>query len=190
VAIRAAVPGFPADGDRSPRRMKPMAVAPGKGRAAGKVAAAAADAAEVPEGKGRFLLVPEHAGFRHRGIDLASVVEGLAELHLEEGLRMNADDMARLGVEPGGAVTINIDGVRHDGGTAGAVQLVLAARPDPDCPRGAVYASGLELWGGPTRPVRIRVSAGDRSRPARPPRAAAAGRARPRARGGEHVQGR
>ena len=190
-AIRAAVPGFPAEGDRSPRRMKPMAAARGKGRVAGKAAATAGEtAAESPEGKGRFLLVPEHAGFRHRGIDLPRVVEGLAELHLEEGLRMNADDMARLGVEPGGAVTINVDGARHDDGAAGSVRLVLAARPDPDCPRGAVYASGLELWGGPTRPVRICVSAGDRSRSARPPRVAVAGAARSRARGGEHVQGR
>ena len=189
--IRAAAPGFPAEGDRSPRQMKPMAAAPGKGRAAGKAVVAASDAAaEVPEGKGRFLLIPEHAGFRHRGIDLAGVVEGLDELHLEEGLRMNVDDMAGLGVEPGGAVTINVDGARLEGGKSGAVRLVLAAHPDPDCPRGAVYASGMELWGGPTRPVRIRVSAGDRSRPARSPRAATVGGARSRSRGGEHVQGR
>ena len=38
------------------------------------------------------------------------MVEGLGDLHLEEGLRMSPDDMAGLGVEPGGTVTVSQDG--------------------------------------------------------------------------------
>jgi predicted molibdopterin-dependent oxidoreductase YjgC len=165
-AIRAEVPSFPAELDRAPRRMTPIA-APTE---------AAVDAAQ---GKGRFLLVQEHASFRHRGIDLAGVVEGLGELHLEEGLRMNPDDIVRLGVEPGDSVTVSL----------GDFDLVLAVRPDPDCPRHAVYVSRIEAWGAlPGRaglaplshltgqPLRVRVAAGDRSRA--------------RARGGEHVPDR
>jgi formate dehydrogenase alpha subunit len=157
-AIRAEVPGFPPEQDRAPRRMTPMA-APAE--------TADETASEPTEGKGRFLLVQEHASFRHRGIDLAGVVEGLGELHLEEGLRMNPDDLSRLGVEPGGMLTV----------TLGDLQLVLPARQDPDCPRGAVYVSRPEALGAlagrgalepfsrlPARPVRVRVTAGDRSR--------------------------
>ena len=68
------------------------------------MAAPAQAADDALGGRGRFVLVQEHAGFRHRGIDLAGVVEGLGELHLEEGLRMNPDDIAGLGLEPGGGV--------------------------------------------------------------------------------------
>jgi len=128
-AMRADVPGFPAEQDRTRRRMSPMTT---KGRAARR---GAGD--DGIGGKGRFVLVSERASFRHRGIDLAAVVEGLGELHLEEGLRMNPDDMARLGVEPGGAVTVSADGV----------EAVLAARADPDCPRGAAYVTGPQTWG-------------------------------------------
>ncbi len=96
-------------------------------------------------GRGRFVLVVEHSSLRHRGIDLADVVEGLGELHLEEGLAMNPDDLARLGVEPGGAVTVGLDGI----------DLVRAARPDPDCPRGAAYLVCDEAWEGPSQPVRV-----------------------------------
>jgi formate dehydrogenase alpha subunit len=182
-AIRAEVPGFPAESDRAPRRMTPIAASPRT--AAGAHARTARDAPtedDGPGGHGRFVLVPEHAFFRHRGIDLAGVVEGLGELHLEEGLRMSPEDVARLGVERGGAVTVSVDGL----------DLVLAARPDPDCPRGAVYISITEAWGGlagregqaaleslarlPARPVRVRVRAGDRTR-ARAPK-------------GDHVPGR
>ena len=67
---------------------------------------------------------------------------------------MNPDDLARLGVEPGGAVTVGLDGS----------DLVLAARPDPDCPRGAAYLVRDEAWEGPARPVRVSIRAGDRSR--------------------------
>ena len=92
-------------------------------------------------GRGRFVLVTEHASLRHRGIDLATVVEGLGELHLEEGVAMNPDDLARLGVEPGGVVTVGLDGS----------DLVRAARPDPDCPRGAAYLVRDEPWEGRSR---------------------------------------
>ena len=161
-AIRDRVPGFPAEGDRSPRRMTPLrtpsvTAGDGDGDWAAAGAAGLAEAAQKPAGKGRFILIPEPAAFRHRGADLADVVEGLGELRLEEGLRMNPDDLARLGVEADGPVTILLDG--HD--------LVLAARRDPACPRGACYLSRMPAWDGPLRPVRVRVSAGDRSRRSR-----------------------
>ena len=153
-AIHREVPGFPAEPDRAPRRMTPMA-------------ADAQTAADALGGRGRFVLVQEHAGFRHRGIDLAGVVEGLGELHLEEGLRMNPDDIARLGVEPGGPVTVSL----------GGLDMVLDAQADPDCPPGALYVSRAEALGAlagrgvleplahlPAAPLRVRVAAGYRSR--------------------------
>ncbi len=155
-AIRAELPGFPQRGDRAPRRMTPL---PPRRRAR-------PSAAEPTPGRGRFTLVPERAGFRHRGVDLSAVVEGLGELGLEDGVRMNPADLARLGVEPGGLVTIWLDGER----------VQSAVRPDPGCPRGAVYATRVAAWGGlrpgtrldalsrlPARPFRVRVAAGDRS---------------------------
>jgi hypothetical protein len=122
--------------------------------------------------------VSERPSFRHRGIDLATVVEGLGELHLDEGLRMSPDDIAGLGIAPGDQVTVSlacVDGERVD--------LVLATRADPDCPRGAVYVTRVEAWGGPAgaaarptpeqfsrlpaQPLRVDVRAGDRTRRAR-----------------------
>jgi predicted molibdopterin-dependent oxidoreductase YjgC len=146
-AIRAEVPGFPAEHDRSPRRMTPATAAQTKAEVDGESLA----------GAGRFILVPERAAFRHRGIDLADVVEGLGELHLEEGLRMCPDDLERLGVGAGGVVTVRTDGSDH----------VIAARPDPDCPRGAAYVTWREAWGASTRPLRVRISAGDQARSSR-----------------------
>jgi formate dehydrogenase (NADP+) alpha subunit len=153
-AIRREVPGFPAEPDRAPRRMAP-------------IAAPAEAAGDALAGRGRFVLVQEHAGFRHRGIDLAGVVEGLGELHLEEGLRMHPDDIAGLGLQPGGAVTVSL----------GSLDIVLDAQADPDCPRGAVYVSRAEALGAlagrgvleplahlPATPMRVRVAAGYRSR--------------------------
>jgi hypothetical protein len=110
-----------------------------------------------PPGRGRFVLVPEPAAFRHRGVDLATVVEGLGELHLEDGLRMHPDDLVRVGVEPGELLTVAADGV----------DLVLPARADAACPRGAAYITSAPGWPGPVRPVRARVSAGDRARSSR-----------------------
>jgi predicted molibdopterin-dependent oxidoreductase YjgC len=182
-AIRAEVPGFPAELDRRPRTMTPIAdkAAPAAGAAAANAVAAStvtvggkAPSGGTPAaddglaGRGRFVLIVEHASLRHRGIDLAGVVEGLGELHLEEGLAMNPDDLARLGVGPGGAVTVGLDGI----------DLVRAARPDPDCPRGAAYLVCGEAWEGPSRPVRVTIRAGERrsrgSRPAARVRATAA----------------
>jgi predicted molibdopterin-dependent oxidoreductase YjgC len=146
-AIRAEVPGFSAEGDRAPRRMSPFV--------AGAATGVARPAAKAP--RGRFTIVLEHASFRHRGVDLAAVVEGLAELHLEEGVGLHPDDLARLGVEPGGELTVRLDGT----------DLVLAARPDAECPRGAAYLVRDETWQGSWRPARGSVLAGDRSRKGR-----------------------
>jgi formate dehydrogenase alpha subunit len=150
-AIRAEVPGFPRDGDRTRRRMTPL---PRRRRPAEVVA----------PGRGSFTLVPERASFRHRGTDLSAVVEGLGELDLERGVRMHPGDLDRLGVGPGGNVGIDLGG-----------DLVVApARPDPSCPRGAVYAVRVTAWGGlaagdrlealtrlPARPLRVRVTGAD-----------------------------
>jgi hypothetical protein len=141
------------------------------------------------------VLIPERAGFRHRGSDLAGAVEGLGELRLEDGLRMCPDDLERLGVAAGGAVTVHLDGR----------DLVTVARPDADCPRGSVYATRVEAWGGlappmsldpparlaalsrlPAQPLRVRVTAGDRTH-----RRGPAGRRPPtQARKEEHGPGR
>ncbi len=151
-AIRAEVPGFPAELDRAPRRLSPVAVS-----AMGAAGPAGPAAPIVPVHSGRFTIVLEHASFRHRGIDLAGVVEGLAELHLEAGVGLHPDDLARLGVEPGGELTVRLDGT----------DLVLAARSDPDCPRGAAYLVRDESWQGSWRPARGAVLAGDRVRKGR-----------------------
>jgi hypothetical protein len=94
-------------------------------------------------------------------------VEGLGELHLEEGLRMNPDDIAGLGIEPGQAVTVSL----------GGLDMVLDAQSDPDCLPGALYVSRAEALGAlagrgvleplahlPATPVKVRVAAGYRSR--------------------------
>ncbi len=192
-AIRAEVPGFAAEGDRRPRAMAPIGpragsspgapsadVAAGAEQLAGTGAAAGSDdgSGDGLAGRGRFVLVTEHASLRHRGIDLATVVEGLGELHLEEGLAMNPDDLVRLGVEPGGVVTVGLDGS----------DLVRAAHPDPDCPRGAAYLVRDEPWEGRSRPLRVSIRAGDRSRATRPARRAPVAAAGPRAgaKGGGH----
>ena len=156
-AIRIDVPEFAAELDRSPRRMTPIAP-DASSTAAGLESDDAGRGPSVrPQeglaGHGRFILISEQASFRHRGIDLADVVEGLGELHLEEGLAMNPDDLARLGVEEGGTVTVTLDGG----------DLVCAVRSDPECPRGAAFLARDELWEWSTHPVRVRIRAGDRS---------------------------
>ncbi|HUK78196.1 MAG TPA: molybdopterin-dependent oxidoreductase [Thermoleophilia bacterium] len=179
-AIRGEVAGFPDEADRRPRAMTPLAAASPRRAAVARGAAAARGPAAAPgsdgpapgageglPGRGRFVLVIEHASFRHRGFDLAGVVEGLGELHLEEGLALHPADLARLGVEAGGELTVGLDGA----------ELVLAARPDPDCPRGAAYLWRDETWQGGWRPVRVGIRAGDRSRRPRPARRAPAPRA-------------
>jgi len=91
-----------------------------------------------PRTKGGFVLVAEHAGFRHRGIDLTAVVEGLSDLKLEEGLRMNPHDMEELGIPAGGLVEVSLTGTT----------VSLAARPDPECPSGAAFFFRVEARGG------------------------------------------
>jgi formate dehydrogenase (NADP+) alpha subunit len=157
-AIREELPGYPGEGDRGPRRMTALD---------GARPPAAAGAGERHRGRGCFLLVPEPSTFRHRGIDLGGVVEGLGELRPEHGLRMNADDLAGLGVKPGEVVTIETGGAR----------IAVPARADPGCPRGAVYATQVQAWGGradgdaspafellsrlPATPVKVTVTAGE-----------------------------
>ncbi len=164
VAIRREVEDFPAEHDRSARRLPPLA--PGERQKwRGRAERRKGDTSEALAGSGRFVLVPEPAAFRHRGFDLADVVEGLAELRLEAGLRLNPDDLARLGVQPGEVVTVSLETA---GG--GRVARVLEARLDPDCPRGAAYVSQPAADLPLARPVRVRISAGDRSRAKARPR--------------------
>jgi hypothetical protein len=169
--VNAELPQFPVEPDRQPRRMAYVDGAAGRGKA-GPAPAGGTDADDEhgPAGSGRFLLVPERAGFRHRGIDLAGVVEGLGELRLEEGLRLCPDDMERLCVCDGDPVTVRIWAPRR-------MTVVLPAGSDPGCPRGAAFVTLFDAWGArpedevsealsrlPSRPVRVRISAGDRTR--------------------------
>jgi formate dehydrogenase alpha subunit len=148
--IRAAVPGFPAEGDRTPRRMEPL----------GRLAAGLPTADRT--GDGGFMLAAEPAGYRHRGIDIASKVGGLRELGLEEGFRMNPDDLEALALRPGDSISVSVDGGPS---AAGPV------RGDAECPRGVVcftrpvVLGGLEhrrelapLYGLLRTPVRVSVA--------------------------------
>ncbi len=116
--IHDTVPQFPAAADREPRRLKT-----GNEMAIGKKN-------KAPSGEGEFLLVVQTGGFQHRGTDLSGVVEGLGELGLERDLRMNPDDMKRLGIDSGAQVVVSFDGRK----------LEIASKADPDCRPGAVYA--------------------------------------------------
>ena len=147
-AIRAELPEWPAEDDRSRRRPARPAGAGRASRPSRGPGRAPFKAADLP-GRGRFVLVPEPSAFRHRGIDLADVVEGLGELGLERGLRMSPSDLDHLGVGPGGEVTVALDGT----------EIVLAARPDPACPRGAAYVTRDAGWSAPSGPVRVRIRA-------------------------------
>jgi predicted molibdopterin-dependent oxidoreductase YjgC len=137
--IHSAVPGFPEKADRTPRVMRPFDT---------PVAASA----PVAAGDGDFLVIAKPRGYRHRGIDLSAKVGGLKELALEEGFRMNPDDMKQLGLEAGDRVRLSFD---HDGaGPAGTV------KPDVECPARAVLCS-CPVWPGESGsgplPRRVRV---------------------------------
>ncbi|MFH0785464.1 MAG: molybdopterin-dependent oxidoreductase [Pseudomonadota bacterium] len=147
--IHQTIPNFPATADRKPRRMT-----------AGNEPILDRNNWE-PAGKGDFLLMVEYGGFQHRNNDLATVVEGLGELVLEQGLRINPDDLSRLGAEAGGSLLVTLDGRT----------LELQAKEDPDCPTGTVYAyrplnfGGLHAWQGeqffadlPSNPVRVSLT--------------------------------
>lgn len=126
--IRKAVPNFPAGINRRPRRMISVDGPEKEKRAAEKAP------------RGGFLLVARPGGYRHRGIDIASKVGGLKELALEEGFRMNPDDLDSLGLRGGDSVTLAYDGGRNV--TAGPVKA------DEECPRGVVYFTRPVVFGG------------------------------------------
>lgn len=90
--------------------------------------------------RGTHLLVALPGAYRHRGIDMASKVEGLHELGLEEGLRMHPDDLKALGLRDGGAVAISWNG--------GEVRVRGPVRADEEAPRGVVYFTRPAVWGG------------------------------------------
>jgi formate dehydrogenase (NADP+) alpha subunit len=149
--ISAVIPGFPHEADRKPRRMKPL----------GEPLRTAGTGARTADGD--FWLVAEPAGYRHRGIDIASKVGGLCELALEEGFRMHPEDLESLGLADGDSVR-----VIWDDESAGATAAVKA---EPECSRGAVYftrriiqgglkpAGGMAPLRGLTRnPARVRIS--------------------------------
>ena len=124
--ISRSVAGFPATPDRRPRRFKPAENIPWD-----KPAPAA------PSKDGLRLIV-EPGGFRHRGVDLSSVVEGLSELGLEEAFRLHPEDMQKLGLRSGDFIQVEMDGWA----------ATAPVRPDADCYRGAVYIHRPLALGG------------------------------------------
>jgi predicted molibdopterin-dependent oxidoreductase YjgC len=126
--IHRAVPGFPASANREPRRLAAITHLPIEERP------------ETIFGDGRFLLVAEPAGYRYRGMDIASKVGGLAELALEEGFRMNPEDLEALGLEDGDAMTISWNN--------GAAAVSGAAKSKAECPRGVIYFTRPVAFGG------------------------------------------
>lgn len=124
--IASQVPGFPSVPDRQSRRL------PARGGPRRK----AAEPVAGPRSGYRLILEP--GGFRHRGIDLASVVEGLGELGLEEGFSLHPDDLRDLGVAPGKSLVVSVDGVEVSG----------PVKADPECPRGAITFHRPSAWGG------------------------------------------
>jgi hypothetical protein len=129
--IRRAVPGFPSSPDRMQRRMKtPTEDGRRKTEEPGT-------RNQEPEA---FLLVAEPAGYRHRGIDISSKVGGLSELALEEGFRMNPEDIASLGLADGDQVTVSLDG--------GEVTAVGPYKPNRECPKGVIYYTRPVVFGG------------------------------------------
>ncbi len=124
--IHEGVRGFPAKANREPRRLKAqseMVIEKG---------------IHPPSSQGEFLLTIEPAGFQHRGMDLSYVVEGLGELALERGVRLNPDDLARLGVAPGKPVTLAV----------GGAEVKVSTKADGDCPVGFIYGYRPSNFGG------------------------------------------
>ncbi len=126
--IRRAIPGFPAGTNRRPRRMTPVKGAAPVTRENGK------------DGRGDFLLVARPGGYRHRGIDLCSKVGGLEELALEEGFRMNPEDLETLDLGPGDEIRLTFDGKKSI--VSGPVKA------DGECPRRVVAFTRPIVFGG------------------------------------------
>jgi hypothetical protein len=112
--------------DRMPRLLKPRTDLPIESHKKGVT------------GTGGFLLIAEPAGFRHRGIDLSYVVEGLSELALEQGFRMNPDDLAKLGIKDGDLMNISVNDL----------EIAVIAKADEDCPAGVIYFYRPTGFGG------------------------------------------
>ena len=126
--IRRAVPSFPAGVNRRPRRMAPTKSPEREKR---KV--------EITS-PGDFLLVAKPGGYRHRGVDISSKVGGLKELALEEGFRMNPEDLEALGLRGGDTVSLSCDG--------GKISADGSVKADEECPRGVVYFTRPVVFGG------------------------------------------
>ena len=124
--IARNVPGMPAQPDRNVRKLQPKVDLPARRRRS------------ASKGTGSYLLVAQPAGFAHRGVDLSSKVEGLGELTLEEGFRLNPADLRRLRVKPGQNITINM----------GKREVTASAKADEECPEGTVYFSRPSSYGG------------------------------------------
>lgn len=146
--IHRTIPGFPAVADRRPRRTAATNTH-------------SVDRQDIaPTGTGDFLLVVNQGGFQHRGMELSTVVEGLGELGLERGLRLNPEDMERLEVGQGEKVRISFTGNT----------LEIRTREDLDCPVGCAYLYKWFNFGGlgslkgvefihalPSNPVRVHI---------------------------------
>ena len=145
--IKSAVPGFPAEADRTPRRIKALDLPT-------RTAANRGDATD-----GNFWLVAEPGGYRHRGIDIASKVGGLCELALEEGFRMHPEDFEALGLAAGDSIRVTWDEGRTD--------VTGAAKADPECSRGAVYYTRRIILGGFKQAPELGPRLGLRQNPAR-----------------------
>ena len=154
--ISTKVAGFPSRPDRRPRRLAPKTRIPIQRR---KAAAG---------GSGPYLLVAEPGGFGHRGTDLSSKVEGLQELALEEGFRVNPDDLRRLRLKAGENMTVS----------AGKVTVTGPAKADAEAPRGVIYYYRPAAYGGlehrvgleplyrlKTNPVKVRMGKSAAKRP-------------------------
>jgi formate dehydrogenase alpha subunit len=148
--IHAAVPGFPGNADRKPRQFTSPVDPPPE-----------PPDSSIP-GRGNYVLIPKPAGFRHRGIDLSHVVEGLSELALEEGFRIHPRDLEKLGVKAGDPVTISMNGL----------EIKTPLKADRECPAGAIYFHRPLSFGGLSHrrdleslyrksdtPIRVRVRA-------------------------------
>jgi predicted molibdopterin-dependent oxidoreductase YjgC len=131
--IHRAVPDLPARPDRMPRRLR-AGHSPIPSRNRDCVPSA------QPQGRGDFLLVAEPAGYRHRGVDISSKVGGLSELALEEGFRMNPEDIAFLGLADGDQVTASVND--------GAVVASGAVRSNRECAKGVIYYTRPVVFGG------------------------------------------